>query len=78
MICDFFKFNFKHYLIRAGYHRTDLSSPKLYPTGIMSHGGNSAENKIATIFEAQDKCQVAAEVQYSDSKYSDLKRYALC
>ena len=108
---NFFKYNFEHYLIRAGYHRTDLSSPQLDPTGIMSHGGNSAENKMASIFDAQDKCQavyhaiekcadsskqpfrtilkslyieeltdwqVAAKVQYSDSRYSDLKRYALC
>ena len=108
---DFFKYNFEHYLIRAGYHRTDLSSPQLDPTGIMSHSGNSAEAKMATIFEAQDKCQavyhaidqcadswrcveetvlkslyidgledwqVALKVQYSDSRYSDLKRYALC
>ena len=108
---DFFKFNFEHYLIRAGYHRTDLSSPQLDPTGIMSHGGNSAENKMASIFDAQDKCQavyhaieqcadspqqpfrtilkalyldkmkdwqVAAKVQYSDSRYNDLKKYALC
>lgn len=108
---DFFKYNFEHYLIRAGYHRTDLSSPQLDPTGIMSHSGNSVEAKMATIFEAQDKCQavyhaidqcadsskqpfrtilkslyidelsdwqVAAKVQYSDSRYGDLKRYALC
>ena len=108
---DFFKYNFEHYLIRAGYHRIDLSSPQLDPTGIMSHSGNSAEAKMATIFEAQDKCQavyhaidqcadsskqpfrtilkslyidelsdwqVAAKVQYSDSRYGDLKRYALC
>ena len=108
---NFFKYNFTKYLIKAGYHRTDLSSPQLDLTGVASHGKNSAEMKMAAIFEAQDKCkaiykaidhcsdssrqpfrtilkslyidgledwQVALKVQYSDSRYSDLKRYALC
>ena len=103
----FFKNDFERYILRAGYHRTDLSSPQLDQTGIMSHNGNSAENKMAIIFEAQHKCQavyhaidqcfdstqqplkglyidelkdwqVAAKVQYSDSRYNDLKKYALC
>ncbi len=107
----FFKNDFERYILRAGYHRTDLSSPQLDQTGIMGHYGNSAENKMATIFEAQHKCQavyhaidqcfdsaqqpfrtilkalyidkmkdwqVAAKVQYSDSRYNDLKKYALC
>lgn len=107
----FFKYNFPQYLVRAGYHRTDLSSPQLDITGVSAHGGNSAEQKMASIFEAQDKCKaiyqaidacfdsarqpfrtilkslyidelenwkIADKVQYSDSRYDDLKRYALC
>ncbi|MCT6889091.1 MAG: hypothetical protein M3Z87_05410, partial [Lactobacillus sp.] len=53
----FFKNDFERYILRAGYHRTDLSSPQLDQTGIMSHNGNSAESKMAIIFEAQHKCQ---------------------
>ncbi|WEV40342.1 ArpU family phage packaging/lysis transcriptional regulator [Lactobacillus sp. ESL0681] len=108
---DFFKYTFPNYLVKAGFHRTDLSSPQLDPTGIAVHGGNSAESKMAHIFEMQDRCKavyqainycsdsqkqpfrtilkalyideledwkVAAKVQYSDSRYGDLKRYALC
>ncbi|QHJ77600.1 MAG: hypothetical protein [Bacteriophage sp.] len=107
----FFRNDFEKYILRSGYHRTDLTSPQLDPTGIMGHGGNSAENKMAIIFDAQDKCkavyhaidqcfdstqqpfrtilkslyidelkdwQVAAKVQYSDSRYNELKKYALC
>lgn len=107
----FFKYTFSDYLIKAGYHRTDLSSPQLDPTGVAVHGKNSAENKMVHILDMQDRCkavyqaidhcadstkqpfrtilkalyideledwQVAVKVQYSDSRYTDLKRYALC
>lgn len=108
---EFFKYTFPDYLIKAGYHRTDLSSPQLDPTGVAVHGINSSENKMMLIINMQERCRavyqaidhcadnskqpfrtilkalyidelddwkVAQKVQYSDSRYSDLKRYALC
>jgi ArpU family phage transcriptional regulator len=107
----FFKYTFPNYLIKAGFHRTDLSSPQLDLTGVASHSGNGVENKMMKILDMQNRCkaiyqaidhcsdspsqpfrtilkalyidelkdwQVANKVKYSDSRYSDLKRYALC
>ncbi|MDF7683504.1 DUF1492 domain-containing protein [Lactobacillus sp. ESL0679] len=53
----FFKYTFPNYLIKAGLHRTDLKSPQLNPTGIAVHGRNSAEIRMAQIFDMQDKCR---------------------
>lgn len=108
----FLKYTFSDYLIKAGYHRTDLTSPQLDVAGISAHGGsNSAESKMMRIFDMQNRCkavyhaiscckdsskqpfrtilkslyideledwQVADKIGYSDSRYDDLKRYALC
>lgn len=47
---------FPTYLARGGLHKADLSSPKLEPTGIVSHGSNSAEASMMKIFDYQAKC----------------------
>lgn len=47
---------FQTYLARGGLHRADLSSLKLEPTGVSSHGGNSAETAMMKIFDYQAKC----------------------
>ena len=48
---------FPTYLARGGLHQADLSSPKLDPTGVSSHGGNSAETAMMKIFDYQSKCK---------------------
>lgn len=53
---NFLANNFPTYLARGGLHKADLSSPKLEPTGITSHGGNSAENAMMKMFDYQAKC----------------------
>lgn len=53
---DFLDGQFQTYLNRAGLHRTDLSSTQLDPTGVTSHGGNSAERKMMKIFDYEAKC----------------------
>lgn len=108
---NFLKYDFASYLLKAGYHRTDLGSPQLNLTGISAHAGNAAESKMMRIFDMQNRCkaiyqamehcfnspshpystilkslyidelkdwQVANLIGYSDSRYDDLKRYALC
>lgn len=54
----FFKKTFPNYLIKAGYHRTDLSSPQLDLTGIAARNGNGAEGKMMHILDMQDRCKV--------------------
>lgn len=53
---NFFANKFQTYLARGGLHKADLSSPKLEPTGVTSHGGNSAETAMMKIFDYQAKC----------------------
>lgn len=53
---NFLANKFQTYLARGGLHRADLSSPKLEPTGVSSHGGNSAEASMIKIFDYQAKC----------------------
>lgn len=53
---NFFANKFQTYLARGGLHKADLSSPDLEPTGVTSHGGNSAETSMMKIFDYQAKC----------------------
>ena len=53
---NFLDNKFQTYLARGGLHKADLSSPKLEPTGVSSHGGNSAETAMMKIFDYQAKC----------------------
>lgn len=53
---NFFANEFQTYLARGGVHKADLSSPRLEPTGVSSHGGNSAETAMMKIFDYQAKC----------------------
>ncbi|WEV42977.1 DUF1492 domain-containing protein [Lactobacillus sp. ESL0684] len=54
---DFLNKDFIHYLDKAGLHKADLSSPQLDPTGVSSHGGNSAEYKMVQIIDYENKCK---------------------
>lgn len=51
----FFDEQLYDYLANAGLHRADLKSPQLDQSGVSSHGGNSAEEKMMTIFDYQNK-----------------------
>lgn len=48
--------DFQTYLNRAGTHRADLKSVQLEPTGVKSHGKNSAEANMFQIFDYESKC----------------------
>ncbi|MDF7683389.1 DUF1492 domain-containing protein [Lactobacillus sp. ESL0679] len=54
---NFFQTVFPDYLIEAGYHRTDLKTSQINQTGIASHNGNSAEQKMKHIYNMQNKCK---------------------
>lgn len=66
---------FPTYLARGGMHKADLSSPKLDPTGITSHGGNSAENAMMKIFDYQAKCGAIYEAIINCSENHNLGVY---
>jgi len=71
----FFDTEFQTYLNRAGMHRTDLSSPQLNPSGVTSHGGNSAESKMMQIFEYQAKCYAVYQAIDNCSENRARNRY---
>lgn len=66
---------FPTYLARGGLHKADLSSPKLEPTGVSSHGGNSAETAMMKIFDYQAKCKAIYEAIANCSENRNLGVY---
>lgn len=104
----FLRNDFIKYARLCGLTRADLQSPTITGMPSGSNFGNSAENKMMRIFEAEDivksvketickKCsaksskilslcylsnmlnwQVARRLDYSTSRFAELKRCALC
>lgn len=54
---SFLRHDFRKYLLRAGMRYSDLlSGTQLDPTGVASHGKNSAEKRLVKILDMQERC----------------------
>lgn len=72
---DFLSDSFQTYLNKAGIHRTDLSSPKMDPSGVASHSGNSAEEGMQRIFDYELKSWVIYQTMLNCTENENLHAY---